>query len=116
MGTRETVPRTCDQTINDRVQIDFCVSHKNSPEQDGFGESGAGATTFGYGVGSRESTEREREGERESKKKMEAAGWREKGNIDPMEVPNPDGFFRWGVVPLPLATAPTGSVAGQSPK
>lgn len=32
-GTRETVPRTCDQTINDRVEIDFRVSHKNSPEQ-----------------------------------------------------------------------------------
>jgi len=36
-GTRETVPRTRDQTINDRVQIDFCVTHKNSPGQDGFG-------------------------------------------------------------------------------
>ena len=26
---RERVPRTCDQTINDRVQIDFRVPHKD---------------------------------------------------------------------------------------
>jgi hypothetical protein len=27
------VPRTCDQAIDDRVKIDFRVSHKNSPER-----------------------------------------------------------------------------------
>jgi len=100
-GTRERQchARTCDQTINDRVQIDFRVSHKNSPEQDRFGNRVR--VLLGWATASVvENPQRKRERDRGRKKKTKAAEWREKGNIDPMEVPT--GFSLRGVVPLPL--------------
>jgi hypothetical protein len=106
LGASETVPRTCDQTINDRVQIDFRVRHKDfAGARTGFGESGAGTVTFGNGVGTGESTEIERWRKREKKEDEGSGVEREKGNIDPRRS------SRWGFfviaschchLPLPL--------------
>ena len=96
---RQCHARTCDQTIDDGVQIDFRVSHKNSPEQDRFGNrvrvllrSGAASVV----ENPQSEIDRGRKEEDEG-----SAEWREKGNIDPMEVPT--RVFVRGVVPLPLA-------------
>ena len=115
---RERVPRTCDQTINDRVQIDFRVPHKDfAGVRTGLGNrvrvllrSAAAASVLENPQEIERVCVRERE-----RKKTKAAGWKERKVIStqwrvPMRV------FRYSVVPLPLATAPTGSAAGQRPE